>query len=104
MDKKKKIYIAVIVGCFLLSGGILYYSFGSGGSAEPVATVPESAAVGQAGQAPSLSGYRAPSVFPVETKFDTSVFESSKYKTLRDGKALTVENTEVGRDNPFAKY
>jgi flagellar basal body-associated protein FliL len=101
-DKKKKIYIAIISVCVVVTGVMLYMSFGGSSSPEVPAVLQQQPVVNN--QPNSVKNGGVPSVFPSDTKFDTSIFESSRFKSLKPGKDITVSESELGRENPFAKY
>jgi hypothetical protein len=126
-DKKKKIYIAVIIVCLLITGGILWYGFGgTGGTVEaPIANnaantplVGNSSGVPSGGASAAESSgnikylpqpnvptaYPVPAVFPVTSSLDLSVFSSGRYQELVDYSPLTVTPEEIGRENPFINY
>ena len=116
-QNKKKIYIGVIAACLLVTGYIIY-NLSSGGE-EPVegvtlpsttnpttantTTTPRSTTATRNAD-PSLTEYTAPSVFPNDNKFQTQVFNSSKYQELTDYPPATVTPEEVGRDDLFAPF
>lgn len=119
MDKKK-IQIAIIVGCMLLTAGILYFGYFSGGSApeapqgiapintnvDSVVDVPAESS-GEVGEIPSSEGiiiYSAPATFPASSELDLSVYDTSKFKALQDYTPLSVTPEEIGRENPFESY
>jgi hypothetical protein len=116
-DKKKKIYIGIIVFCLLASAGVLYWSSSSStqipvGVTEPDTFVGGGAPMGAApasslGNVPQLTkdiDYGVPSVFPNNAKFDASVFDTSHFKVLTDYTILTVSPEEIGRENPYNTY
>jgi hypothetical protein len=109
-QKKKKIYIAIIVVCMLITGYVLY-SMNSSPSAAPVdqtaitpiKTTPRAASPVLGGD-PSVVEFSAPPVFPADNKFFTQVFDSDEYTSLTDFDRLNVSPEEVNRDDPFADY
>ena len=113
-DKKKKIYIAIIVICLISTAAVLYYGFfrtptaspsfpvtgaqpGSGQQATNSATLPDQ--LGSQGNS-SLPG-SAPAVFPEDTTFDWSLVNSDQFKKLVPTPDLQLG--PVGRSNPFSK-
>ena len=108
---KRKIYIAVIVICFALSGAVLYFGLKS-----PVAPAPgvveHNTAVSndandnlssiRSGGVGIPASYGAPSVFPRDTKFDWSLTESTAFKSLVPIPDLVLDPAQVGRANPFS--
>jgi len=111
-DKRKKIYIAIIVFCFSVSAGLLLYSLGVIGGGGSSAVPPDDNQITNIDEitAPRVSadgspdGYSPPAVFPGNTQFDTTIFDSSEYKTLRPSQPITVNPNELGRENPFDNY
>ena len=122
MDNKKKIYIAIIVVCFLITGGVLYFGSSGGGSPAPDNIQPINQSIdntgGGAGAATGTARggtsnlpttetkikYSAPRVFPSDTALDLTVYSSSQYQNLQDYTPLTVTPEEMGRPNPFDDY
>lgn len=110
---KQKIYIAIIIVCFLATAGVLYLGM-SGGGEVPVPVVTQNTAsqdsAQSAGQVVSLPSsntppvFATPSVFPQTTSINTGVFESSSYKALVDYQPLTISAEEIGREIPFQNY
>ncbi|OGE82892.1 MAG: hypothetical protein A3B10_02500 [Candidatus Doudnabacteria bacterium RIFCSPLOWO2_01_FULL_44_21] len=105
--RKKRIYIIIIVVCIfgttavLLWGGAFVPSFS--GTDQPAYLTPNQ----EQTLAPSAStdgSYSTPAVFPQNTKLDTSIFDSSAFKTLKSYTPVTISPSELGRENPFAKY
>ena len=43
-------------------------------------------------------------VFPGSTQFDLSVLESSKFKSLKPYTRIEIQDSELGRENPFKDY
>jgi|GEM_PF-2818766 len=120
--KKKKIYIAVILLCLLTTGGVLMYGFGGGGGSgaavdapaptglTPVSPTPGASpsatthAPGVVPQVTTKSAYPAPSVFPAEPQFDLDIYGSGALTDLSDYVPLTVNESDIGRENPFITY
>jgi hypothetical protein len=102
MSRQKKItYIVLIV--VLIAATITVIIFGR----RPVA-VPNFPAAENTGVEPPGANqpkvYVLPKVFPAETGFNTSVFNSSTYQTLQPPPEIKIEQSELGRENPFKKY
>ena len=103
---KKTIYIIIIVICFAGMAGVLYYGFGNTGGGTTPPSLPTSigqtadTSSGGTGASGAIGG--APSVFPVDTKFDWSLLDSSTFKSLQGVPDLTLDPSQVGRDNPFS--
>lgn len=112
MTKKNKIYIAIISFCILGTAGIMIFSSSSGTpdaeSAVPVITQSTTPTTSR-GSGPSSSNasaignpnFPAPSVFPADTKFDTSVLDSGVFKNLTDYVPVTVSPDELGVESLF---
>jgi hypothetical protein len=115
-NKHQKIYIAIIVVCFLATGGVLYFGFFSNPSTPQAPATTTSDATSTTNQtatsqvdntatAGTLAGgstvYNPPAVFPNDTKFDFTVLNSSKFKNLVPIPDLTLG--QAGRDNPFSQ-
>ncbi len=111
-DKKKKIYIGIIIVCVLVTGYVL---MGSGlGGPDPIPIEDLSTPInvtnpnGTAGNSsdgpenPSLVEYTIPVVFPQDINFATRVLDSDEFKSLSDYDELTVSEAERQRENPFA--
>lgn len=122
MDKKK-IQIAIIVVCMLVTGGVLYWGFFSSSTPEiaapdgiaPINTdvdsvvdvAPVSAGAGSVGDIPTSEAeiqYSAPPIFPASATLDLSIFESAKFRALQDYTPLSVTPEEIGKENPFQDY
>jgi hypothetical protein len=113
MDRKK-IYIAVILVCFALTAGILYYNFS--GSSTPTSVTPpvvvNTTATGTTvptGSSTQVSRtgeiiFEAPVVFPNDIKFDFTLLETEAYKALVANPTLTIDKTEIGRTDPFKPF
>jgi hypothetical protein len=112
--KKKKIYIIII--CVNLVG-ILIIFVTQWGNIFPSTASPVASPVLPSSQTPPTNNnasaaasdavkkeYTLPKVFPESTNFDASVFESSTYKTLSPFNSLSIQNSEMGRENPFNTY
>jgi flagellar basal body-associated protein FliL len=110
--KKKKIYIAIIVICFSLTGGILYWGFFSSGGSSSNVTLPPPVDQGtgfggdasqQATNPDGTTSYSTPSVFPDTTDFKTDVLDSDAYKKLVPYSAVDVTG-QLGRSDPFKNF
>jgi len=99
-SNRKKIYIGVIVVATTISVVcIVWYT--------RLIQPPPPMVVNTPSQTPAqqtTSGTGAPKVFPNDTGFNTTIFDSNKFKTLRPGKNVTIEEEELGRENPFVAY
>jgi hypothetical protein len=109
--KKKKIYIGIICGCVLITIGILMKGAGSLSPSStdtsvntgllPVASnTTDQSVTGDK----TAKAYVVPKVFPTSTDFDTSVFRSSAFSTLKSYTPLTLQGDEMGREDPFKPY
>ncbi len=120
-DKKKKVYIAIIVVCMLSTGGIfMYMNSGTTGPTNehfteiPASAVPESTTTSSASAAaarnrtgaidPSQAEYPIPAVFPADTKINPQILNSSKVQSLTNYDHITVTGEETGKDDPFSGY
>jgi hypothetical protein len=116
-NKRRNIYLAVIIACFLGTGGVLYYGFGggsSGTSTDVLSAVPGGSAtgLGTLGTPPSAgtgasaavgrASYPIPTVFPNDTKFDWTFLQSDKFKSLTGLPGLVLDQTQIGHNNPFS--
>ncbi len=111
MDAKKKLIYGIIIGvCVLGSAAVLLW--GTGGGSTPELTINNTPAVTPTRTQtntqvvrPSSDGtYPPPSVFPANNKLDTSLLNSSDFQVLKPYDALKLEQSEIGRNDPFAKY
>ncbi|MBX4188041.1 MAG: hypothetical protein KW793_02810 [Candidatus Doudnabacteria bacterium] len=118
MDRQK-VYIIVIILCFIGTAGVLYWA-NSGGdvselqplgsAAKPIlneidAGLPQEAqALNNIPVPDATTKYIAPRVFPLNPKLETRVFKSSEYTALTDYTPLNVTPEEMGRDNPYKSY
>lgn len=114
INQKKKVIYFVIIGISIV-GALLVFKFGMNTpgsvpsvnfSSSPVAGNPETPSQTESkktniGNLDSPEFPSAP-VFPINEKFNRSVFESSVFKNLKDYQVLTVGKEELGKDNPFA--
>jgi len=113
--KKKKIYIAIIVVCVILTAIVLV--FGLKGSSSPAAPqVPKSSLQASLDQADQTAATRTsplkqsevlppPPVFPLNNTFNTAVLDSDKFKELQPYQPATIDPaTELGRPDPFKTY
>jgi hypothetical protein len=114
--KRKKIYIAVIICCFLGTGGVLYFGL-KAPPAPPSPVVIDHSSIplgvgqdsgGAASQSATTSSgpnglttYPTPVVFPSDTKFDWSLLNSDDFKALKSIPDLVLDPATVGRSNPF---
>jgi hypothetical protein len=117
MDKNK-IYIAIIVVCVLVTGGVFYWSgqdqsAGLPDNIAPISTdidtfdaAAEPTATAGAGlpDAKLPTEYAAPRVFPQDTKLNMDVFSSAKFSGLIDYTPMTVQPEEMNRPNPYLPY
>lgn len=129
LDKKKRnLYIGLISASLLGTALVWFFGLGStssvtpalpnqtliagtnqlaqtGSLAQPNANVPSGAGVGSLVQPTSYKDgeFPVPGVFPATPDYDLSVLESSVYKNLKDYKVLTVDEKELGREDPFKK-
>jgi hypothetical protein len=107
--KRKKIYMIVLGGCLVLLVGVLVWSqIGGGADVEaPLLTtqpinVPVATNRTQAPVIKTDGSYPVPSVFPQVKEFDSSVL--TDLKLMKSFKALSLEDKELGRDNPLTGY
>src|SRR5262245_33033525 len=115
MDRKK-IYVGIIIVCFLATAVILYMNFSGGSSTPPESTALNQSTTTSAGSdtdataaavVPTAGGqaiYRTPAVFPDQTKFDWSFLQSTKYQALTANPGVTLDPSEIGRQDPFKPY
>ena len=109
MDRKK-IYIGIILVCFLATGGILYFNFfGGSTTSTPPTIVNNTPTTSTTASAPVASRdgtiiYSAPAVFPSDTKFDWTLLDAPKYKALIASPNVTLDPAEIGRPDPFKPY
>lgn len=110
--KKKKIYIAIIVVCLVLTGIILWRGLSSPAPANVPAPLPKASADLEGEdvkvlqkQVSSGGNYNPPSVFPQNTMLNTTVLNSSSFKSLQPYTPAQLDRaTELGRENPFQDY
>ena len=109
---KKKIYIGIIIVCFGLSGFLLYSTFHSSSAPAtvpivsdtvPTATNPSATNNAIVGQGGTIT-YHAPAVFPADSKFDWSVVSSTQFQSLTATPSLTLDPSQIGRDDPLKPY
>ena|SRR3989344_4007266 len=100
--KRKIIYGAVIAVLVLAIIGVIFYSRQPVPSTNLSLSNPLSQT--NAPQASGSAAYILPKVFPNDTKFDLSFFQSSFFGELQPSEEVRVEGSELGRDNPFKKY
>ena len=109
--RRKKIYIIIIIVCFTLSAGLLFWTyFLNGGASTDTLTadqalpniIPSDAVASQASGDPSV-GFRAPAVFPITDAFGKDILESPAFKKLKPYKAVDVAG-QLGRPDPFRSY
>lgn len=111
MTKKNKIYIAIIVGCVVITIGIMMWG-SSGSSGSPTVTpVVNTTTSTSSTSNPSTSlhadpilgntDYPPPAVFPADTNFDTSVLNSGEFTRLKDYVPVTVTPEELGAGGVF---
>ena len=106
-DKRKKIYISIIVFCLIGMGLVFLWSSGTfsfGTTTQPnlaTHTVdPNSITI-----VPSDNGqYPAPPVFPTNPALDLSVLNSSFMKATTVPTPLILGQNDLGRTDPFSKY
>lgn len=93
-DKKKTvIYTSLGLVCI---GGIIYFIFFFG---NPDTEVPV-----ESGLAGSETGaVRQSAIMPYGVKFDTSVLEQEKFKSLRSLPQIEVRSEDLGLENPFSR-
>jgi hypothetical protein len=101
--RKKRIYIAIIVVCLVLSAGILFWSQTDFSSIGP-APQPGSVAIPINEASGDVSnGFTPPSVFPVTKEFRTEVLESTAFTDLKTFIPVDVTG-QLGRPDPFKNY
>lgn len=94
---KRNIYIAVIGFCIVASLIIIFFFRSSVPQLPGELTLSRQQASKPASQ--DLSS--PPRIFPLQTQFDLSVFNSPKFINLKETQPLSVEETELGKDDPF---
>jgi hypothetical protein len=106
--KRKRLYFIIIAICLLLAvviflwGGSLIPSFG-GGEEVPTNVTQTDATPRTTAPGPDGS-YPPPAVFPANTKLDVSVFESGQFTNLKVYNPVTIDPSELGRDDPYRDY
>jgi hypothetical protein len=110
--KRKRIYIVLIIICLLASVGILWWGNRTpSGTNDPAALLANPNQIASPGITSIPTGsnkispeatFTAPAVFPQSNKFDSSVV--SQLKTFQNFQALQLNNTDLGRPNPFNTY
>lgn len=114
-DKKKTIYIGLIIFCLVTTASLLYLNMKK--TAAPAPTQEQAAVTPTPAQqnTQTLSNsmtyqlkllndanYPAPSVFPIQRQFDVSVFNSSAFLSLTSPELPQPAAQEFGSDaNPF---
>lgn len=99
--KKRNIYIGIIVLCLLGIVALFGFNFGSVTDAPPLAQdAPPPSSVSNPDAAASGS-YPRPVVFPQDREFDLSIFDSSTFQALKAIGDITLQEGELGNDNPF---
>lgn len=109
--KKRSVYITIIILCILGTVGILFF-FNSSPEPEPLGDlsgpvnvpVTNTASTSAAGIDLSTADFPVPQVFPANDKFSTSVLNSSMVQSLNDYQPVTVNETELNREDPFARF
>ena len=112
--KRKRLYIILIIGCLILSAGILMWNRLSNNSIvlEPATTLsvnpasvnPAVPAAATAVKKDSSGNYSAPVVFPANKTLDASVLDFSAFKILSSYQPAQVSPSELGREDPFKNY
>jgi len=101
--KKKKLYLIIIAGAIVVAAGVIFYTRQSVPEVDLTAPVINPAA-GRSAASTDKKNYPLPQVFPAETKFDTSIFDSSDFKILKPYTPTQITEGELGRENPFQAY
>lgn len=92
---KRNLYITIIALCLVGIMGIVLFL------KPKLVVIDESLPLAGSAPADSKDSAFLPRVFPIETKFDLSVFNSSKFKSLQQTTQLTVDQSELGKEDPF---
>jgi hypothetical protein len=113
--KKRNIYIAIIVVCFMSTGAVLYFGLKSpvAPSGPQVANLPVSTSNNVNTNEPSANSgfssttgesvsFPSPIVFPRDNKFDWTLTDSQEFKSLVAVPVLVLDPAHVGRPNPFS--
>lgn len=100
--QKKTIYLVLIVVLVVATVAVILFGRKTGSVPQFSLTNPPTS--GDSTPPVKSKAYVAPRVFPMETKFDTSVFKSSVFQTFQQPQEVTVGEAELGRENPFKKY
>lgn len=95
--RKKRIYIIVIISSLSLLAAVWIFGRTQTPTLPPSLTTPTQTLVSPKGPAGQV-------VFPSDNKFDLSVFESTTFKTLKVYTPLSVDSSELGREDPFKPY
>lgn len=118
-EKKKIVYIGLIIFCLVTTGAIVFMNMGGGGGSEvelqpavsdptkspattaPATTVPTSSIAAQI-KMMSDANYPPASVFPAQKQFDVSLFKSQKFLSLTSQELPMPQPEEFGvTENPF---
>ncbi len=106
--KRKRIYLGVIIVCMI--GIVVVILWGNSllsfsGSAPTTTTTTSVTTAPNVTVKQNTDGtYNPPAVFPANSKIDTSVLDSSQFKSLNAYQPVTVSSGELGRDDPFVKF
>jgi len=111
--KRKRLYIIIIVVCWVAAGGVLYFGYFRSNTNTSYTPPPINStfsntpgASSNTGDVPNIATpgggtvFNAPAVFPNDTKFDFTLLNSQKFQALNQTPNLDLG--QVGRDNPFS--
>lgn len=102
--KKKKLYAIIIVCCIILAAGVFLWGRGGTPTLKLPANTQNSSAATQSLKVSADGSYGTPAVFPANLKIDTSVLDSTTFKTLKTYTPVANTKQDLGRDNPFNQY
>jgi hypothetical protein len=113
--KKRKIYIVIIIVCFMSTGAVLYFGLRSPvapSGSEPinhpidtqnnVNTIESPATSSFSSTTGESVSFPSPIVFPRDNKFDWTLTDSQEFKSLVAVPVLVLDPAHVGRPNPFS--
>jgi hypothetical protein len=110
-SKRKRIYVAVIVGCLCTSAAVLYFGLFSvrevPSQSNPIVLENSNPSASPTSNNQAINrntkSYSVPAVFPNDTKFDWTVLDNGSYRTLSAIPSLKVEPAQLGKENLFSK-
>lgn len=103
-SKRKKIYIGVIIACTAISITCIIWYTRLIQPPPPIVISTNQNPNAQAAAESTTATGGGVKVFPNDTGFNLTIFDSNKYKTLRPGQSIKLDDGQLGRDNPFIPY